>query len=140
MLKINEEEKLRDVVGSFNGESFIEQDGGEYPVTPNYASKSGLVEGDILRLIITKDGKFIYKQINLVDRKSLFGTIHFEKDGGYVRTINGDYKILAASISFMRVEEGDEAIIIVPRDFSAVYGSLKAIIKRNGGDKNGKEI
>src|SRR5664279_2656801 len=51
------------IEGIFDGQKMAGPDGKEYPVPTNYASKSKLVEGDILKLTITDDGSFIYKQI-----------------------------------------------------------------------------
>src|SRR3989338_7659848 len=49
--------------GTFTGEKMQGDDGKEYTVPANYASKSKLVHGDRLKLTITKSGSFIYKQI-----------------------------------------------------------------------------
>lgn len=51
------------VEGVFDGQKMAGPDGKEYPVPANYASKSKLVEGDILKLTIADDGSFIYKQM-----------------------------------------------------------------------------
>ena len=55
-------------------------DGAEkrYPIPANYASKSKLVQGDRLKLIILESGTFIFKQIELVLRKLLTGKLIFE--------------------------------------------------------------
>src|SRR3989344_1018089 len=50
----------RVVEGSFNGEKMIGDDGKEYAVPPNYASKSKIVPGDRMKLTITKSGSFVY--------------------------------------------------------------------------------
>ena len=46
------------VEGVFDGQKMAGPDGKEYPVPANYASKSKLVEGDILKLTIGVDGSF----------------------------------------------------------------------------------
>lgn len=51
------------IEGVFDGQTMVGPDGKNYPVPANYASKSKLVEGDILKLTIASDGGFIYKQI-----------------------------------------------------------------------------
>ena len=56
------------IEGVFDGQIMIDQDGKNYPVPANYASKSKLVEGDIMKLTITPEGKFLYKQIGPVER------------------------------------------------------------------------
>ena len=63
------------VEGSFDGQVMMGVDGRQYPVPANYASKSKLVEGDMLKLVITDDGNFIYKQIGPFKRKNLKGPI-----------------------------------------------------------------
>src|SRR5690606_2361075 len=44
------------IEGVFDGQTMIGPDGKTYPVPANYASKSKLVEGDILKLTIADDG------------------------------------------------------------------------------------
>ena len=46
------------IEGIFDGQKMAGPDGKEYPVPANYASKSKLVEGDILKLTIADDGSF----------------------------------------------------------------------------------
>ena len=65
--KINEDTEGNVIEGTFDGQIMIATDGKQYPVPANYASKSKLVEGDVLKLTITSDGSFIYKQINNKD-------------------------------------------------------------------------
>src|SRR3989344_9662515 len=48
------------IEGVFDGQNMIGPDGKTYPVPANYASKSKLVQGDILKLTIADDGTFIY--------------------------------------------------------------------------------
>ena len=62
------------IEGIFDGQIMIGPDGKNYPVPANYASKSKLVEGDIMKLTITDDGKFLYKQIGPVERKTVIVT------------------------------------------------------------------
>ena len=47
------------IEGVFDGQTMIGPDGKNYPVPANYASKSKLVEGDILKLTINEGGGFI---------------------------------------------------------------------------------
>src|SRR3972149_9252506 len=54
------------IEGVFDGQNMMGPDGKKYPVPANYASKSKLVEGDVLKLTISDDGSFIYKQIGPV--------------------------------------------------------------------------
>lgn len=104
------------IEGVFDGQVMIGPDGKSYPIPANYASKSKLVEGDILKLTIADDGSFIYKQINQVPRKQVIGTVT-QHDGVYYVEANGqEYRILLASVTFFKIAEGDQVTIIVPED------------------------
>jgi len=104
------------VEGVFDGQKMAGPDGKEYPVPANYASKSKLVEGDILKLTISDDGSFIYKQIGPIERKQIIGTL-VQHDGAYYVEANGhEYRILLASVTYFRIAEGDQVTIIVPTD------------------------
>ena len=54
----------RVIEGVFDGQNMQGNDGEEYPIPPNYASKSKLVEGDVLKLTIETEGSLMYKQIS----------------------------------------------------------------------------
>ena len=104
------------VEGVFDGQTMLGPDGKNYPIPANYASKSKLVEGDILKLTIADDGSFIYKQIGPVARKQVIGTL-VQHDGVYYVEANGrEYRILLASVTFFRIEVGDQVTIIIPDD------------------------
>ncbi|MCC6643807.1 hypothetical protein IT411_03590, partial [Candidatus Peregrinibacteria bacterium] len=62
------------IEGAFDGQNMIGPDGRVYSVPANYASKSKLVQGDVLKLTITEDGTFLYKQIGPIERKKIVGT------------------------------------------------------------------
>jgi hypothetical protein len=82
-------EKVKDkslgkvIEGVFDGQNMVGSDGKTYPVPANYASKSKLVQGDILKLTIADDGAFMYKQIGPIPRKQLVGVLN-QKDGHYL--------------------------------------------------------
>ncbi|MEP7205182.1 MAG: hypothetical protein ABI716_03250 [Candidatus Saccharibacteria bacterium] len=104
------------VEGIFDGQKMAGPDGKEYPVPANYASKSKLVEGDIMKLTIADDGSFIYKQIGPTERKQIIGTL-VQHDGAYYVEANGrEYRILLASVTYFRIAVGDQVTIIVPND------------------------
>ena len=58
----------------------VGSDGKNYPVPANYASKSKLVQGDILKLTIADDGAFLYKQIGPIPRKQVVGKLKLGLD------------------------------------------------------------
>ena len=104
------------VEGVFDGQNMIGPDGKTYPVPANYASKSKLVEGDILKLTIAEGGGFIYKQIGPVARRQIIGTL-IQHDGAYyVETGGREYRVLLASVTYFKAKAGDQISIIVPED------------------------
>lgn len=117
------------IEGVFDGQTMIGPDGKNYPVPANYASKSKLVEGDILKLTINDDGGFIYKQIGPVPRRQIIGQL-IHHDGSYFVEAGGnEYKILLASVTYFRLKVGDQVTIIIPEDnsdttWAAVEASL----------------
>jgi hypothetical protein len=104
------------IEGVFDGQVMVGPDGKNYPVPANYASKSKLLEGDVLKLTIADDGSFIYKQIGPIERKQVIGTLTQHDGAYYVETNGKEYRILLASVTFFRLHEGDQVTIIVPED------------------------
>lgn len=120
------------IEGRFNGEKMIDNEGKEYGVPANYASKSKLVEGDLMKLTITKNGSFIFKQIGPIDRKRLTGELIFNVDSGQY-TVNAEgktYKVLTASITFFKGKHGDEIVLVLPKDRASAWGAVDNIIKK----------
>lgn len=117
------------IEGVFDGQVMVGPDGKNYPVPANYASKSKLVEGDILKLTIADDGTFIYKQIGPIERKQIIGTL-VQHDGAYYVEANGkEYRILLASVTYFRIKEHDQVTIIVPEDNpDAVWAAVEAAL------------
>lgn len=125
----NEEVGGKIVEGVFDGQKMASADGKEYPVPANYASKSKLVEGDILKLTIADDGSFIYKQIGPIDRTQVIGTL-VQHDGAYYVEANGrEYRILLASVTYFRINVGDQVTIIIPTDNpDATWAAVEAAL------------
>lgn len=120
------------VEGVFDGQVMIGPDGKKYSVPANYASKSKLVEGDLLKLTISPDGSFIFKQISPVDRKRVVGHLVKDKEMDQYVVLSEDrvYKILMASITYFKGEEGDEVVILVPKDSDSSWAAVENIIKQ----------
>lgn len=120
----------RIIEGVFDGQNMVGPDGRIFPIPANYASKSKLVEGDILKLTIAEDGSFIFKQIGPVDRKKIIGSV-YKDDAGEFRVKVGDkaYKVLLASVTYFKAEVGDEVTIIVPRDKESSWAAVENVIK-----------
>ncbi len=117
------------IEGVFDGQKMAGPDGKEYPVPANYASKSKLVEGDILKLTITDDGSFVYKQISPIERKQIIGTL-VQHDGAYYVEANGhEYRILLASVTYFRINVSDQVTIIIPADKpDATWAAVEAAL------------
>lgn len=128
----NQEEVLegeRVIEGVFDGQNMQGNDGEQYPIPPNYASKSKIVEGDVLKLTIESDGSLVYKQINPVERKRVVGTLSVDDQGNFVvKTEEKTYSILLASVTFYKAQEGDEVTVLVPAHGDAQWGAVDHVI------------
>ncbi|PIR53988.1 hypothetical protein COU75_03085 [Candidatus Peregrinibacteria bacterium CG10_big_fil_rev_8_21_14_0_10_42_8] len=127
------------VEGIFDGQNMVDSEGNEYPIPANYASKSKLVEGDGMKLTITDEGKFIYKQILPIKRKTVFGIL-IQEDGQYKILCEGKaYRVLLASVTFYRAEVGDQVTILLPEEGDAVWGAIDAVIPKNIAEAQARE-
>lgn len=124
----------RIVEGMFDGQHMIDAAGKVYTVPANYSSKSKLIEGDKLKLSITKDGKFIYKQIGPIERKRIVGKIIKDPETQELRaSAEGHiYHVLMASVTYFKGGEGDEIVLLVPQDQPAKWAAVENIIKAGG--------
>ncbi len=127
-----EEGNVRVVEGVFDGQNMVDADGRTYPVPANYASKSKLVVGDQMKLTINEDGKFIYKQIGPVERRSVVGPLTYENGQYKVLADGHSFKVLLASVTFFRAEIGDEVTILLPIEGDAEWGALDAVLPKAG--------
>jgi len=121
----------RIIEGVFNGEKMIASDGVEYNVPPNYASKSKLVEGDILKLTISRDGSFIYKQIGPIERKQMVSTLAQNDVNGQWYAVSGNkrWKLITASVTYFHGQPGYEVVIIIPKEGKSNYAAVENVIK-----------
>lgn len=134
---LKESEASQIIEGTFDGEKMIGLDGKTYPVPPNYASKSKLVEGDLLKLTITEDGTFLYKQISPADRRKLIGNVITDDNGKfYVYSEGKKYKVLLASLTYFKAKEGDEVTLVVPKEKISKWAAIEAVldVSENGGN------
>lgn len=105
--------------GTFDGEKMLDAEGKIYQVPPNYASKSKLVEGDPLKLYITGDGKYVYKQMGPVERRTVPGTLRQEGSHYVVDTDEGrTYNILTACVTYYMslygLQPGGRVMALIP--------------------------
>jgi hypothetical protein len=125
------------IEGVFDGQNMIGPDNKQYPVPANYASKSKLVEGDVLKLTIAEDGSFIYKQIGPVERRKVMGVLMQDEKGDYKVLAEGKaHKVLLASLTYFKAEAGDEVTIVLPKDGDSNWAAVEHVIKKgeNGTD------
>jgi hypothetical protein len=129
----------RVIEGVFDGQNMVDASGQTYPVPANYASKSKLSEGDGMKLTITEEGKFIYKQISPIQRRSVVGVL-IQEDGQYKVLAEGKaYRVLLASVTFYRAEVGDQVTILLPADGDASWGAVEAVIPKHLAEAAAKE-
>lgn len=131
------------VEGVFNGQNMVGPDGKIYTIPANYASKSKLVEGDILKLTIQPDGSFIYKQIGPVERDRQVGTLVLNHDAGDFTVMVGQYsyKVIKASITYYHGEPGDEVVILTPQDTTSAWAAVENVIhKIPNSDEHPQEL
>jgi hypothetical protein len=126
------EEALGTVVeGTFDGQIMLGTDGKQYPVPANYASKSKLVEGDMLKLTITGTGTFLYKQIGPMERRHALGIVTQDEGSNYYVVSNGKpYRILLASVTYFKAEPGDEVAIVIPAGLESNWAAIENIIQK----------
>ncbi len=125
-----QEDNLGKIIeGVFDGQNMVGSDGKMYPVPANYASKSKLVQGDILKLTITEDGTFLYKQIGPIPRKQVVGSLKLENGHYLVEVGSKDYRVLLASVTYFKAKPGDQVSVNVPEDDStAEWAALEAAL------------
>jgi hypothetical protein len=126
----NKEEALGKIIeGVFDGQSMVGSDSKTYPVPANYASKSKLVQGDILKLTIANDGAFLYKQIGPVARKQVVGTLKLENGHYFVEVKDRNFRVLLASVTYFKAKPGDQVSVNVPEDDSTTeWAALEAAL------------
>ena len=125
----NDENIGKIIEGVFDGQNMVGSDGKTYPVPANYASKSKLVQGDILKLTIADDGAFLYKQIGPIPRKQIVGVLT-QKDGHYFVIVGKtEYRVLLASVTYFKAKPGDQVSINIPdSDVQAEWAALEAAL------------
>jgi hypothetical protein len=106
----------------------IGPDGKSYPVPANYASKSKLVQGDLLKLIIGDDGAFIYKQIGPIERKKVIGTLSLHDGQYFVEARGKQYHVLFASVTYFKAQPGDQVTVVLPEGEEAEWAAIEAVI------------
>lgn len=130
--KLSVSSEGRVIEGVFDGKDMIGPDKRKYPVPANYASKSKLVAGDVLKLTITDDGSYIYKQIGPVPRKKMVGTL--TQEGNQYQVVAGgkNFNVLLASVTYFKAHAGDQLTVIVPESQDAEWAAVDNLMVSSG--------
>ena len=131
----NDESQAIEVVeGYFDGENMLGDNGQNYTVPQNYASKTQLVIGDRMKWMLTVDRE-IFKLIGQAPRDRVIGTFSMEGDH-YVVVTEGfakPIKILKASATFamknLGLNFGDEVVVIIPKGVTPAWGAFSSVVK-----------
>lgn len=126
----DKEENIGKVIeGVFDGQNMVGSDSKTYPVPANYASKSKLVQGDILKLTIADDGTFLYKQIGPIPRKQVVGALELADGHYFVKVGDKQYRVLLASVTYFKAKPGDQVSVNIPQDdVNAEWAALEAAL------------
>ena len=130
--KLSEVSEGQTIEGVFNGEAMVGSDGQIYAVTPNYASKSRLVEGDLLKLTILTGGDFVFKQIGPMERERKIGVLAFDSASQMHVVLCDDeaYCVLPACVTYYKAQPGDEIVILVPKETPSRWAAVENIAKK----------
>jgi len=117
------------VEGMFDGFNMITESGGKFEVPANYAAKSRLIYGDVLKKI-EEDGKTLFKQISKKERKKLDGVLNKKEGMWHVLTDVGTYKVSETAAEFAGAGVGDKVTVLVPIDNTNVpFAALDKVVK-----------
>jgi hypothetical protein len=120
----------RVIEGVFDGQNMVDKKGAVHPVPANYASKSKLIPGDVLKLTVTDEGKFLYKQIGPVERRTIIGPL-VHSNGQYQVLAEGKaFNVLLASVTYFRASVGDEVTLIIPMGEDSQWGAIEAVLPK----------
>lgn len=131
-LKSYSEENMEVIEGKFDGYFMVGADQKKYPVPLNYSSKTKLVPGDILKLKIVEDGRFIYKLIQPVERKHIRAILSRTDDNKFIAVTDEgkNYFLNQAAVTFFKGKPGDELYILINDKEEGGFAAIEAIIKK----------
>lgn len=118
------------IEGVFDGQYMVDGVGKKYPIPANYASKSKLVAGDVMKLTILSDGSFVYKQIGPIVRKKIIGTLVNENEEYKIVAGGKSYNVLMASVTYFKLNPGDDVTVLIPEIGDSEWATVEsAVIK-----------
>lgn len=103
-----------------------------YPVPMNYASKTKLIPGDMLKLRIMEDGKLIYKVIAPAPRKFLRAKLTKTEEWKFIALTEDSktYALNQAAVSFFKGDVGNDISIIINADEESSFAAIEAVISK----------
>ena len=117
------------VQGRFDGERMTGEDGKKYSVPSNYASKSKLLEGDVLTLQIKPDNRYEYRLIERVIYKKIAVRLEQDADSHYRGVLNDQsWSILKANVVYYKAKVGGQVILLIPSDYASKWGVIDSVI------------
>ena len=127
-----EEDGVQVVEWKFDGTFMIGNDAKMYPVPMNYASKTKLIPGDMLKLRIMEDGKLIYKVIGPAPRKFLKAKLTKTEEGKFIALTeeNKTFSLNQAAVSFFKGNVGNEITIILNAGEDSGFAAIEAVISK----------
>lgn len=130
LLNYNEEEAIKVVEWVYDWYFMVWSDGKKYPVPLNYASKTKLISGDVLKLRIMEDWRLLYKLIWEAPRKFIKATLSKTDDNKYIAlTDDGKtYSLNQAAVTFFKWKPWDEMSIIINWDDVWEYAAIEAVV------------
>ncbi len=118
------------IEGVFDGYEMIDKDGNKYSIPSNYASKSKLVAGDKMKLTISPDGSFVFKQIGPAERKRLVGKLQKVGQRWQIVCDGKKYQCLLSSVSYFKAKAGDKVTVIVPKIGEADWAAIENLLDK----------
>ena len=103
------------IVGTYDGYVMTTEAGEKYEVPANYAAKTKLVFGDILKLI-EEDGKKLFKQIGRANREKVHGILTKKEGEWYLLTDRGSYKVSDVAAEYQGAALNSETTAFLPAD------------------------
>lgn len=133
LVSYDEDENIKVVEGVYDWYFMVGSDKKKYPVPMNYASKTKLIPGDVLKLRIMEDGKLIYKLIGQANRKYVKATLSKSEDNKFTAiTDEGQvYYLNQAAVTYFKGKTGDELSVIVNSDGVGTFAAIEALIPQS---------
>lgn len=124
--------------GTFDGQYLVAPDGRKTEVPGNYAAKSRLVCGDVLK-VFADNGRQVFKQIDKVERKKIEGVLTKKEGKWYILADAGSYRILDVAAEFNQAQLNDKVSAFIPlNNLNSSFAALDKVYKENiSRDKEG---